>query len=81
MVSIDELVAGVGMALGNDVPGGCFAFCFSVSPDIACIVRAVNNALSDCPTSCATDQDCDAGNQCVGSHCTASGCSYQCICD
>ena len=82
VVSVDELVTGIAMALGdNDVTGGCLAFCFDLSPDVACVVRAVQNALYGCPASCDTDQDCDAGNECVASRCTTSGCSYQCICD
>ena len=80
-VTIDELIVGVAMALGEDVPGACMAFCFTLEPDITCLERAINAALDGCPTTCLSDQDCDAGNPCVGSRCTSSGCQYLCICD
>lgn len=30
---------------------------------------------------CTSDQDCDDGNGCTVDHCTAAGCTHDCVCD
>ena len=53
MVSVDELVRGVDIALGVSPLSECRAFdCNDTGAvDISCLVRAVDNALSGCPDS------------------------------
>ncbi|HUI27854.1 MAG TPA: hypothetical protein VL403_17365 [Candidatus Kryptonia bacterium] len=91
-LSIDELVKGVNIALGNLPFDACPAFdCTSdCQPgpggtrlvDVACLVRAVNIALDGCPPSpCQSDADCDDGNACSIDHCTTTGCLHECVCD
>ena len=49
VVSIDELIAGVGIALGNQPPGTCPAMEDSAGQiDIAQLIKAVRNALVGC---------------------------------
>lgn len=87
-VTIDELITGVGMALGSVLADACPAFCDTqcgpgaavMPPTVACLMRGVNYALDGCPIGCVTDQDCDAGNACLLRRCTPAGCQYQCIC-
>lgn len=52
-VRVNELVTGVGIALGHVPPGACEALaCPQVGGiSISCTVAAVNNALVGCPTS------------------------------
>jgi len=49
-VEIDELLVGVGIALGEQEPDACFAFDGDFSGDVTIseLVAAVNNAISDC---------------------------------
>ncbi len=87
-LTVNELVTGVGMALGTVSPDTCPAFCETECgpgpaprlPTITCLIRAINYALDGCPTSCTTDQDCDAGNPCLSHRCTTNGCEYECLC-
>ncbi|MBI3781906.1 MAG: hypothetical protein HY270_00740 [Deltaproteobacteria bacterium] len=90
MVTVDELVTGVLMALGNLSPEICAAFCLTECgpgpalrrPDVTCLVRAVNTALGACPYDrCSTDEDCDPGNDCALHRCGATGCFYECLCE
>ncbi len=87
-VTIDELITGIDMALGSAVPDRCTAFCFTGCgpgphvrpPSVVCLTRGVSYALDGCPTSCATDEDCDPGNPCAVRQCTPRGCLYECAC-
>jgi hypothetical protein len=63
-VSIEELVSGIDITLGNLPPSACAAFaCGSVAASISCAVRAVRNALDGCqaPTSTPTPTPLPAG--------------------
>jgi hypothetical protein len=93
-VSIDELILGVNIALGAADFSACPAFdCSSdchpgpgpATPvpavHVACLIRAVNNALSVCSPTCFSDADCDDGNGCTADHCTPQGCLHDCLCD
>ena len=89
VVTVDELVTGVLMAIGNLPPDTCEAFCLTGCgpgsglrrPDVTCLVRAINAALSTCPYDrCSTDEDCDPGNDCALHRCGATGCFYECLC-
>ena len=95
VVTIDELILGVNIALGSANFSACRAFdCNSdchpgpapvtpiASVDVACLIRAVNNALDGCPPpDCIADADCDDGNSCSVDHCTPKGCTHDCVCD
>ena len=88
-VAIDELTAGVTLALGDVSSQRCLrAFCSANCgpgpgfqlPDVACLTRALNAALDGCPvTSCGTDRDCDDGNLGTDDQCTAEGCRNECL--
>jgi len=95
-VSIDELVTGIGIALGTLPSSACAAFdcnadchpgpVLSTPPipsvTIACLIRAVDNALNGCPpVPCYSDLDCDDGNVCTADHCASGECLHPCVCD
>jgi hypothetical protein len=94
-VTVDELLTGTMIALGNLPVSACPAFdCTSdCGPGparntplagrvtIRCLLRAVHHALNGCPPdSCRSDQDCDDGNPCSFDRCTATGCTHDCLC-
>ncbi|MDX2169021.1 MAG: hypothetical protein SF182_18280 [Deltaproteobacteria bacterium] len=89
-VSVEELVAGVALALGQADASGCSdGFCHSDCaagpgdgrPSIACLVSAVGALLDGCPIDrCTGDADCDDGNGCSSDLCTGAGCSHLCVC-
>ena len=55
-VTIDELILGINIALGNAQVGTCPTLCGDAVLDISCLVGAVNHALEGCPaTPTATD--------------------------
>jgi hypothetical protein len=94
-VTVNELILGVNIALGSVDFSACPAFdCNSdchpgpipatpiPSVDVACLIRAVNNALDGCPPPiCTSDTDCDDANGCTADQCTIDGCTHTCVCD
>ena len=89
-VTIDELMAGIGIALGDVGNLQCAAaFCNAecgpgpavVHVAVSCIVGAVARALDGCPADpCRDDADCDDGNGCTADQCTSEGCVSACLC-
>jgi hypothetical protein len=94
-VDVAELITGVNIALGLvpftacpafDCTSDCHPGPIAITPtpqvDVACLIRAVNNALDGCPPMpCTSDADCDDGNGCSVDRCTTSGCVHECVCD
>jgi hypothetical protein len=93
MVGVDELITGVGLALGTEADSSCrAAYC---QPDchpgpgtgreavgIECLVRAVGDALHGCLGGvCETDADCGDGNFCTIDTCSGGRCNDPCACD
>lgn len=91
VVTIDELLSGVALALGSTSAPACrAAFCgvdcwhgtTTRPPTVDCLLRAVRAGLDGCPTAdCLVDADCDDGNSCSFDACTASGCASICLCE
>jgi len=89
-VTVEELVAGVALALGQEGGSACHAgFCHADCgpgpgvgrPSIACLVSAVGALLDGCPVDrCSIDADCDDGNACSADQCTEGGCANACLC-
>lgn len=87
-VTVDELIAGINMALGDTPPSACSAFCLTgchpgpafKPPTVVCLTRAVRDSLDGCSTRCVTDEDCDPANKCSSYQCTVTGCQYRCRC-
>lgn len=91
MVTVDELLTGVNIALGTVPSSNCPAFDCSSDcgpgpglgdpATVTCLIRAVNNALEGCPPfPCVQDEDCDDANPCSRDQCTPSGCTHSCLC-
>jgi hypothetical protein len=88
-VSVDELVAGVALALGyRERPACAPAFCSAGCgpgpayrpPGVDCLIRAVRSAANGCPTDlCVAAGDCDDGNPLTDDRCTAHGCENTCL--
>jgi ELWxxDGT repeat protein len=89
-VTVEELIAGVALALGQEGDANCRSgFCHADCgagpgvgrPAIACLVTAVGALLDGCPVDrCVTDTDCDDGNGCSADQCTEGSCSTACVC-
>jgi ELWxxDGT repeat protein len=89
-VTVEELVAGVAIALGQADTSGCgTGFCNADCaagpgagrPNIACLISAVGALLDGCrPDRCRNDADCDDGNGCSIDQCSEDGCSSSCVC-
>lgn len=95
-VTIDEIVTGINIALGNTTLSSCpnFQCCPDpcMSQGVDCAIRAVNNALHGCePPQCGNgviepNEECDDGGTCIGgmnagTHCTAdSQCTGNGVC-
>jgi hypothetical protein len=89
-VTIDELMAGIVLALGGVGDAPCAAaFCHAdCGPGpgggrvgVACLIAAVGRALDGCPAAaCGTDADCDDGNNCTADRCSEGACASACLC-
>ena len=89
-VTIAELMAGIGMALGSASSDACrMTYCDGgcgpgpgVPPlTVACLVRAVRSALDGCDAdACAIDADCDDANACSSDRCVSGVCTHECLC-
>jgi hypothetical protein len=92
MVTVDELVRGVNIALGGLPFNACSAFDCSTdcgpgparptpSVTVACLIRGVENTLKGCPLlPCSTDGDCDDANGCTMDRCVDGSCVHDCLC-
>lgn len=74
-VTVDEIVTGLSIALGNAGIEVCPAFDANVDGQVTVdeIVTSVNNALNGCP-ACG---DCDDGNACTEDLCVDGACVHE----
>lgn len=77
-VTVDEIVTGIGIALGSAAMSSCLTFDGNGDAQVTVeeIVTAVNNALNGCPSEC---EDCDDNNLCTTDACVAGRCVYAAV--
>lgn len=75
-VTVDEIVTGIGIALGNATVDGCPAFDSNSDDQVTVdeIVTSVTNALNGCPGGCG---DCDDGDACTTDVCVEDQCEHE----
>lgn len=75
-VTVDEIVTGIGIALGNAGIDACPAFDGNADQQVTVdeIVTAVNRALTGCPSEC---DDCDDGDACTDDLCVVGRCVHE----
>jgi hypothetical protein len=76
VVSINELIRGVNINLGNQDLSACSAMDGNGDGTVAIneLIQAVNNNLDGCPAECVGDGDCDDGNACTDDSCEEGSC-------
>jgi hypothetical protein len=89
-VTVDELTAGVAIALGGAsldacraayCNGGCGPGPGPPALTVACLIRTVHSALDGCNTApCEVDADCDDADACSSDHCRSGVCTNDCAC-
>jgi hypothetical protein len=89
-VTVDELMTGIGLALGGVGAAPCAAaFCQAdCGPgpgpgrvEVSCLVAAVRRALAGCPLEpCRADAECGDGNGCTADRCSDGDCVSSCLC-